>query len=85
VGRNKKGESMNIKTVDSIKLMLEIVYGDPYLKWYFTTQFTNLHLPQPLDDTVKDFCAFRNDIKDEQIKAVAAKTPILAVTRLITL
>jgi hypothetical protein len=52
---------MNIKTVDSIKLMLEIVYGDPYLKWYFTTQFTNLHLPQPLDDTVKDFCAFRND------------------------
>jgi hypothetical protein len=76
---------MKIETVDNLKFLLETIYGDHYLKLYFTQRFMDMHLKQNLDDTVKDFALFRNSIVDEKIAAKNSNTPLLSVTRLITL
>jgi hypothetical protein len=76
---------MKIETVDNLKFLLETIYGDHYLKTYFTLRFTDMHLKQTLEDTVKDFALFRNSIIDEKIAAKNTNTPLLSVTRLITL
>jgi hypothetical protein len=76
---------MKIQTIDNLKFLLETIYGDHYLKTYFNLRWTDMHLKQNLDDTVKDFALFRNSIVDEKIAAKNSNTPLLSVTRLITL
>ena len=53
---------MKMKTIDSIKLLIEIIYQDHYLKTYVGMRFKDLHIPQPIAKTVEDFAQFRNSI-----------------------
>jgi len=76
---------MNMKTVDNIKLILEIIYGDHYLKTYFSLRFKDLHIGQPIDKMVTDFAQFRNDIIKERVEKSTPKEPLLNVTRVIDL
>ena len=57
---------MRMKTIDSIKLLIEIIYQDHYLKTYVGMRFKDLHIPQPIAKTVEDFAQFRNSIVDER-------------------
>ena len=57
---------MRMKTIDSIKLLIEIIYQDHYLKTYVGMRFKDLHIPQPIAKTVEDFAQFRNGIVDER-------------------
>lgn len=74
-----------MKTVDNIKLILEIIYGDHYLKTYFSLRFKDLHIGQPIDKMVTDFAQFRNDIIKERVEKSTPKEPLLNVTRVIDL
>ena len=76
---------MNMKTIDNIKLILEIIYGDHYLKTYFSLRFKDLHIGQPIDKMVTDFAQFRNDIIKERVEKSTPKEPLLNVTRVIDL
>lgn len=80
---------MKMNTVDNLKLILEIIYGDHYLKTYFGLRFKDLKIGQPIDQMVKDFAQFRNSIVQEKVDAGTekdGKTPkITQVTRTITL
>ena len=72
-------------TIDNIKLMLEVIYQDHYLKTYFTTRFSDLKIQQPLDKMVVDFAKFRNDIVKEKVEKDTKENPLLEVTRTIDL
>ena len=74
-----------MKTVDNNKLILEIIYGDHYLKTYFSLRFKDLHIGQPIDKMVTDFAQFRNDIIKERVEKSTPKEPLLNVTRVIDL
>jgi len=60
---------MKMQTIDSIKLLIEIIYGDHYLKTYVGMRFNDLHIPQPIAKTVEDFAQFRNGIVKERESA----------------
>jgi len=72
-------------TVDAIKLILEYIQGDLYLKWYFEKLFDTLHLQTPIANSVQDFAAFRKSIIDEKIKESTEKKPLKQVDRTIYL
>ncbi len=76
---------MNMKTVDNLKLILEIIYGDHYLKTYFSLRFKDLKIEQPIDKMVTDFAQFRNGIVKEKVEKSTPKEPLLSVTRTIDL
>ena len=79
---------MNMKTVDNLKLILEIIYGDHYLKTYFSLRFKDLHIGQPIDKMVTDFAQFRNGLVKEKVDAGVDKKgqpKITAATRTIDL
>ena len=79
---------MNMKTVDNLKLILEIIYGDHYLKTYFSLRFKDLHIGQPIDKMVQDFAAFRNSLVKEKVDAgkdKEGKSKLITATRTITM
>jgi len=76
---------MQMTTVDAIKLILEYIQGDLYLKWYFEKLFDTLHLQTPIANSVQDFAAFRKSIIDEKIKESTEKKPLKHVDRTIYL
>jgi len=76
---------MQMTTVDAIKLILEYIQGDLYLKWYFEKLFDTLHLQTPIANSVQDFAAFRKSIIDEKIKESTEKKPLKQVDRTIYL
>ena len=76
---------MQMTTVDAIKLILEYIQGDLYLKWYFEKLFDTLHLQTPIANSVQDFAAFRKSIIDEKIKESTDKKPLKQVDRTIYL
>jgi len=80
---------MKMATIDGVKLVLEMIFGDHYLKTYFSLRFKDLHIGQPIDQMVTDFAQFRNGITKEKVDAGTekdGKTPkITEVTRTITL
>ena len=76
---------MKMTTVDAVKLILETIYTDHYLKTYFGMRFCDLHIARPLDDSVKDFAEFRNSIVDEKIEKSTKDKPLKSVERTIYL
>ncbi len=79
---------MKMATVDNMKLVIELIYGDHYLKTYIGMRFLDLHIKQPIDKMVKDFAEFRNSIVEEKVKAGIdkdGKPKIKSVTRTIDL
>ena len=76
---------MKMNTVDAVKLVLEVILGDHYLKTYFGMRFKDLHIPTPFDDSVHDFAAFRNSIVDEKLEKSTKDKPLLHVDRTIYL
>ena len=57
---------MKMKTVDALKLIIETIYQDHYLKTYFGMRFKDLHIPQPILKSIEDFAQFRNGIIEER-------------------
>ena len=76
---------MKMQTVDAVKLILETIYTDHYLKTYFGMRFCDLHIAQPIDDSVKDFAEFRNSIINEKLEKSTDKEPLKSVERTIYL
>jgi len=58
---------MKMATCDNLKLVIEIIYGDHYLKTYFAQRFKELHIKQPIAKMVEDFAKFRNGLRDEMV------------------
>lgn len=79
---------MKMSTVDALKLIIETIWQDHYLKTYFSLRFKDLHIMVPIDKTVQDFAQFRNGIVEEKLKAGIdkdGKPKIKEVTRTIEL
>ena len=79
---------MNIKTIDAMKLIIETIYQDHYLKTYFGMRFKDLHIPQPIARSIEDLAQFRNGIVDERNAAGKNKDgtyKLTQVTRTISL
>ena len=79
---------MKMATIDSIKLLIEYIWGDHYLKTCFSLMFKDLHVGQPIAQMVSDFAEFRNSIVKEKVDAGKdkdGKPKITEVTRTITL
>ena len=80
---------MKMATIDGVKLILEMIFGDHYLKTYMSLRFKDLHIGQPIAEMVSDFAQFRNSIVKEKVdagKEKDGKTPkITEVQRTITL
>lgn len=60
---------MKMSTVDALKLIIETIWQDHYLKTYFSLRFSDLHIAIPIDKTIQDFAQFRNSILEEKLKA----------------
>lgn len=76
---------MKIATIDNIKLLLEVILQDYYLKTHFALRFSDLKIQQPFETMVSDFAKFRNSIKDEKKEKDTKENPLLEVTRTIDL
>lgn len=76
---------MKMSTVDAIKLIIETIYQDHYLKTYFGMRFKDLHIPEPILKSIKDFAEFRNSIVDERIQKSTNENPLKSVERTIYL
>ena len=57
---------MKMATIDSMKLIIEIIYQDHYLKTYFGMRFKDLHIPQPIAKSIEDLAQFRNGLVEER-------------------
>ena len=57
---------MRMKTIGAVKLIIETIYQDHYLKTYFGMRFKDLHIPQPIAKSIEDFAQFRNGILRER-------------------
>lgn len=76
---------MRMSTVDAIKLIIETIYQDHYLKTYFGMRFKDLHIPRPILDSIKDFAEFRNSIIEEKLEKSTKENPLKSVERTIYL
>ena len=76
---------MKLTTIDAIKLIIETIYLDHYLKTYFGMRFKDLHISTPIENSIKDFAEFRKSIIDEKIEKSTKDKPLKEVERTIYL